>query len=100
MTQIPRRSSFESVLPATEPRDLTERLSARLVSGVVDLLLVGTLTFAGFALVGPVSVPTMYRVTLPAGVGFLYGLRWLVRRGLVRPAALFLCVGGWLMVAS
>jgi two-component system cell cycle sensor histidine kinase/response regulator CckA len=93
-------SWFDKLSPRREPEDPTERLSARLVSTIVDLLLVATLTFAAIALLGPVAAPVSYRVTLPTGVVLLLGVRRLVRRGHVRPAAMMLCVGGWLLVSA
>jgi PAS domain S-box-containing protein len=58
------------------------------------------LVFSAVALVGPVSLPALYRMTLPLGVTLLYALRWLVRRGRVRTTAIVLCAGGWLIVAT
>ncbi len=100
MPRKPLRSWFEALAPPLNPEDPTEHLSARLVSAISDLLLVGTLVFTAIAFVGPTSAPVLYRVTLPAGVVLLYGLRRLVRSGKVRPAATLLCVGGWLICAT
>lgn len=100
MPAKPLRSWFEVRVPPLEAIDPTERISARLVSAIGDLLLLGTLTFAAIALLGPASAPVMYRVTLPLGIVLLYGLRRLVRSGHVRPAATILCIGGWLIIAA
>jgi two-component system, cell cycle sensor histidine kinase and response regulator CckA len=94
------RSWLEAWVPPLEPADPAERISARLVSAIGDLLLVGTLAFTAIALLGPASAPFAYRVTLPLGVVLLYGLRRLVRSGHVRPAATILCIGGWLIIAA
>jgi two-component system cell cycle sensor histidine kinase/response regulator CckA len=100
MLPKPLRSWFEARVPPLEPVDPAERISARLVSAIGDLLLIGTLAFTAIVLLGPASAPVAYRVTLPLGVVLLYGLRRLVRSGHVRPAATILCVGGWLIIAT
>jgi two-component system cell cycle sensor histidine kinase/response regulator CckA len=100
MSPKPLRSWFEARVPPLEPVDPAERISARLVSAIGDLLLIGTLVFTAIVLLGPASAPVVYRVTLPLGVVLLYGLRRLVRSGRVRPAATILCVGGWLIIAT
>jgi two-component system cell cycle sensor histidine kinase/response regulator CckA len=94
------KSPSESPGPRLESEDPAERLSARLVMAIVDLILVATLAFAALALAGPVSAPSMYRMTLPVGVVLLYGLRRLVQAGNVRLAAMVLCAGGWLVIAA
>jgi PAS domain S-box-containing protein len=94
------RSPFEPQGPALEQTDPSERLSARLVLALVDLLLVATIAFATLTLAVPVPPPAAYRVTLPAAVALLFGLRWLVRRGKVGLAAMILCAGGWVIIAS
>jgi two-component system cell cycle sensor histidine kinase/response regulator CckA len=100
MPRKPLRSWFEALAPPLNPEDPTERLSARLVSAISDLLLVGTLIFTAIAFIGTTSAPVLYRATLPAGVVLLYGLRRLVRSGKVKPAATLLCVGGLLICAT
>jgi two-component system cell cycle sensor histidine kinase/response regulator CckA len=94
------RAWFEALVPPLKPEDPAERISARLVAAIVDLLLIGTLAFIVIAFVGPAKAPVMYRVTLPTGLLLLYGLRRLVRSGNVRPAATLLCAGGFLIIAA
>jgi two-component system, cell cycle sensor histidine kinase and response regulator CckA len=94
------RSLFERLAPPLEPKDPAERLSARLVSAIVDLLLVAGLAFFAVTLVGPTSAPALYRFTFPVSFLLLYALRRLVRSGHVRPAATLLCVCGWLIIAT
>ena len=96
----PLRSWFQALVPPLEPSDPAERLSARLVSAVVDLMFLGIIGFTLAVLVGPVPAPRLYRLTLPAGLVLIYLLRRLLSRGWVRSAAVVLCAGGWLINAT
>jgi two-component system, cell cycle sensor histidine kinase and response regulator CckA len=100
MSLLSLRSLFERLAPPLEPKDPAERLSARLVSAIVDLLLVAGLAFYAVTLAGPTSAPALYRFTFPVSFLLLYALRRLVRSGRVRPAATLLCVCGWLIIAT
>jgi hypothetical protein len=79
--------------------DPTERLSGRLVAGLVDFLLVAIIGFGAVALVSPGPKPSSQWVTLTVGLVALAGLRHLARTGHVRAAALALCVIAWLAIA-
>ncbi len=81
------------------PDDPTDRLSGRLVVGVLDFLLVAVLCFGAVTLVSPGTKPTSQWVTLAVGFVALIGLRRLARAGRVRAAALALCVVAWLAVS-
>jgi len=94
------RSLFERLAPPLEPKDPAERLSARLVSAIVDLLSVAAVAFFAVTLVGPTSAPALYRFTFPVSFLLLYALRRLVRSGRVRPAATLLCICGWGIIAT
>jgi PAS domain S-box-containing protein len=94
------RSLFKRLAPPLEPWDPAERLSARLVSAIVNLLFVAGLAFYTVTIVGPTSAPALYRFTFPVSFLLLYALRRLVRSGRVRPAATLLCVCGWLIIAT
>ncbi len=99
MRNAPLRSWRPAALVAPLPPDPAAQLSARLVSGIIDLLLVASLAFAIVALLEPDPLPTSAKITLGGGLAMLYGLRRLVRSGRVRPAAIALCALGWVAVA-
>ena len=86
--------------PAESPGDPAGQLSARLVAGIVDLLLVAEGLFTVAALSARAPLPGTAKVTLAAGFVLLGGLRVLVRSGRVRLAAIALCVVAWLAVAT
>jgi PAS domain S-box-containing protein len=100
MRLLSARPPPEALVPTQRAKDPAERLAARLVSAIVDLLLLALVVFYALALLGPVSAPAQYRVTVPIGLCLLFGLRWLVRSGRVRPAAILLCACGWLIIAT
>lgn len=84
---------------ASGSHDPTDRLSARLVAGILDFLLVSVLLFGALSLVGGGPKPLPQSVTLVLGVIVLLGLRRLARAGRVREAALAVCVSGWLAIS-
>jgi PAS domain S-box-containing protein len=80
--------------------DPSAQLSARLVLGILDLILVAVAAFAVVALAEREPIPMAARVTLFCGFVVVFGLRRLAVSGRFRAAALALCVVGWLGVAT
>ncbi len=79
--------------------DPTDRLSGRVVVGVLEFRLVAVLGFVASTLATPRAKPTPQWVTLAIGLVALFGLRHLARTEHVRVAALALCVIAWLAVS-
>ncbi len=80
--------------------DPTEHLSARLVAGLVNFLLVAVLCFGVIAFLSPGPKPTAQWVTLTVGLVALGGLRRLAQAGRVRAAAVALCTIAWVATAT
>jgi two-component system cell cycle sensor histidine kinase/response regulator CckA len=100
MTKAGLRSWRPAPMPATPSGDPADQVSARLVAGIVDLLLVSVALFGAVRLVEPAPTGAATKITLASGLLVLYGLRRLVRSGRVRAAAAALCVFGWVAVAT
>jgi two-component system, cell cycle sensor histidine kinase and response regulator CckA len=82
-----------------EPSDPADAISASLVAGTVDVLLVSAVLFGLLAALAG-RLHAIYAWTLPLGLLLLLSVRWILRRGHVRVAAYGLCGLGWLVVAA
>jgi two-component system, cell cycle sensor histidine kinase and response regulator CckA len=78
--------------------DPTERLVARLVRQVIDLIIFASLAFAGFSILGRAGLRPIEACTVSTGVVVLGLLRVAVVRGHVRLAAFALSAVGWVAI--
>jgi PAS domain S-box-containing protein len=94
-----QKSSLGQRTPVPEPADPADAISASLVAGAVNVLLVSVVLFGLVAALTGRLQP-IYAWTLPLGLVLLLSVRWTLLRGHVRVAAYALCSLGWLVVAA